>query len=273
MTTQNSTLRTAAHTAVPTAAPNPEESAWIRRYHPAVADAPRLVCFPHAGGSASFYFPVAKELTPAIDVLVVQYPGRQERRREPLVDNVPELADRAFEELRHYADRPLYLFGHSMGATVAFEIARRFKAAGIPAPERLFASARRAPSRTRTERVHTRDDEGVIKELRKLSGTDDRVLGNEEIMRLALPAIRNDYKAVETYRVDRGVSVDCPITVLIGDTDPNTTLDEVDAWADHTTAGHELQSFSGGHFYLADRQREVLDAITTRISATATIRG
>ncbi|UXY30528.1 thioesterase II family protein [Streptomyces sp. HUAS TT20] len=261
MTTQQSPVPTTA------------ESAWIRRYHPAVADAPRLICFPHAGGSASFYFPVAKELTPGIDVLVVQYPGRQERRREPLIDNVPELARLAFEELRHYADRPLYLFGHSMGATVAFEIARRFRDAGLPAPARLFASARRAPSRTRDDRVHTRDDEGVIRELRRLSGTDDRVLGNEEIMRLALPAIRNDYKAVETYRVDRGVSVDCPVTVLIGDTDPNTTLDEAHAWAGHTTADCEVQSFPGGHFYLADRQREVLDAITSRIAATATVRG
>lgn len=249
------------------------ESDWIRRYHPAVADAPRLICFPHAGGSASFYFPVAKELTPAIDVLVVQYPGRQERRREPLIDNVPELADRVFEEVRHHADRPLYLFGHSMGATVAFEIARRFQNAGLPAPARVFASARRAPSRTRPDRVHTRDDEGVIRELRKLSGTDDRVLGNEEIMRLALPVLRNDYKAVETYRADHGARIDSPVTVLTGDSDPNTTLDEAGAWAEHTTADCEVRVFPGGHFYLVDRQREVLDAITARISAPAGNRG
>ncbi|MEU6479274.1 alpha/beta fold hydrolase [Streptomyces sp. NPDC047017] len=247
----------------------PEESAWVRRYHPAVAGAPRLVCFPHAGGSASFYFPVAGALTPAVDVLVVQYPGRQERRREPLIDNVPELADRAFEELRHYTDRPLYLFGHSMGATVAFEITRRFAAAGLPAPARLFASARRAPSRTRDDRVHTRDDEGVIRELRRLSGTDARVLGNEEIMRMALPAIRNDYKAVETYRAAADARIDSPVTVLTGDSDPNTTLDEARAWAGHTTAGCEVQVFPGGHFYLVDQQRAVLDAISAHITAPA----
>ncbi|MFJ3232134.1 thioesterase II family protein [Streptomyces sp. NPDC086787] len=254
-------------------APATGESDWIRRYHPAVADAPRLICFPHAGGSASFYFPVAKELTPGIDVLVVQYPGRQERRREPLIDNVPELADRVFEELRHHADRPLYLFGHSMGATVAFEIARRFSAAGLPSPARLFASARRAPSRTRAERVHTRDDEGVIRELRRLSGTDDRVLGNEEIMRLALPVIRNDYKAVETYRVEPDVRIDCPVTVLTGDSDPNTSLDEARAWAGHTTADCEVLTFPGGHFYLVDRSREVLDTIAARTIAPAALRG
>ncbi|WP_129306072.1 alpha/beta fold hydrolase [Streptomyces sp. L2] len=262
-----------AHTQAQGADTDLLESDWIRRYHPAVAGAPRLICFPHAGGSASFYFPVAKALTPGIDVLVVQYPGRQERRREPLIDNVPELADLAFEEVRQYADRPLYFFGHSMGATVAFEIARRFAGAGLPAPARLFASARRAPSRTRADRVHTRDDEGVIRELRRLSGTDDRVLGNEEIMRLALPVLRNDYKAVETYRADPGARIDSPVTVLTGDSDPNTTLDEARAWSAHTTAACDVQVFAGGHFYLVDRQREVLDAITTGIGARAGIRG
>ncbi|MCZ4095976.1 thioesterase II family protein [Streptomyces sp. H39-C1] len=239
---------------------------YIRRYHTALAGTPRLVCFPHAGGSASFYFPVSQALAPDIDVLVVQYPGRQDRRKEPLIDTIAELADRVFEDLREFADEPLTFFGHSMGATVAFEVARRMADAGLPAPARLIASARRAPSRTRADRVHQKDDEGLITELRRLSGTDSRVLGNEEIMRLAIPSIRNDYKAVETYRADAGVRIDCPVTVFVGDDDPTTTLAEAAAWSDHTTGACELQVFpGGGHFYLADRPKEVLDAITRRM--------
>lgn len=255
---------------------NSTTSAWIRHYHAADPDAPRLICFPHAGGSASFYFPLSQALAPAIDVHVIQYPGRQDRNREPLVDNVPELADRVFEDLRQLADegRPLTLFGHSMGATVAFETARRLTAAGYPAPARFFASARRAPSRTRHEQVHKRDDDGIVAQLRRLSGTDSRVLGNEEIMRLAMPAIRNDYKAVETYRADAGVRIDSPVTVLVGDADPTTTLDEAEAWRDHTTRDVEIQIFpGGGHFYLADRPAEVLDAIKRRMGAAGVARG
>ncbi|GAA3062729.1 oleoyl-ACP hydrolase [Streptomyces sp. NRRL B-1568] len=253
-----------------TADPATANSPWIRRYHSALPTAPRLVCFPHAGGSASFYFPVAGALAPDVDVLAVQYPGRQDRRAEPLVDSVHALADRVFADLRPYAEdtgRPLVFFGHSMGATVAFEVARRIQAAGLPAPARLFASARRAPSRTRPDQVHKRDDDGLIAELRRLSGTDSRVLGNEEIMRMALPAIRNDYKAVETYRADSGVRIDSPVTVFVGDDDPTTSLDEAKAWNEHTTAECELRIFpGGGHFYLADRPAEVIEEIKNRIT-------
>ncbi|MEU3776276.1 alpha/beta fold hydrolase [Streptomyces sp. NPDC032472] len=246
------------------------DSVWLRRYGDARPGAPRLVCFPHAGGSASFYFPVAQALAPDVDVLAVQYPGRQDRRAEPLIDSVAVLADRIFSELAALLsaepDVPLYLFGHSMGATVAFEVTRRLQDAALPGPVRLFASARRAPSRTRADRVHTRDDDGLIQELRRLSGTDARVLGNEEIMRMAIPSIRNDYRAVETYRAEPGTRIDTPVSVLVGDNDPTTTLAEARAWEEHTTAGIELRVFpGGGHFYLADRPEEVLDVIRERV--------
>jgi surfactin synthase thioesterase subunit len=203
-------------------------------------------------------------------VLAVQYPGRQDRRAEPLIDSVAVLADRIFSELAALLsaepDVPLYLFGHSMGATVAFEVTRRLQDAALPGPVRLFASARRAPSRTRADRVHTRDDDGLIQELRRLSGTDARVLGNEEIMRMAIPSIRNDYRAVETYRAEPGTRIDTPVSVLVGDNDPTTTLAEARAWEEHTTAGIELRVFpGGGHFYLADRPEEVLDVIRERV--------
>ncbi|MEU6868889.1 alpha/beta fold hydrolase [Streptomyces sp. NPDC046876] len=250
------------------------DSVWLRRYGDARPGAPRLVCFPHAGGSASFYFPVAQALAPDIDVLAVQYPGRQDRRGEPLIDSVAVLADRIFSELAALVtaepDVPVYLFGHSMGATVAFEVTRRLQDAALPGPVRLFASARRAPSRTRADRVHTRDDDGLIQELRRLSGTDARVLGNEEIMRMAIPSIRNDYRAVETYRAEPGTRIDTPVSVLVGDNDPTTTLAEARAWEEHTSAGIELRVFpGGGHFYLADRPEEVLDVIRERVLVSA----
>jgi pyochelin biosynthesis protein PchC len=238
----------------------------IRRYHTTAVNGPRLVCFPHAGGSASFYFPFSQALAPHFDVLVTQYPGRQDRRAEPFIDSIPELAGHLAAALHEHAGEPLVLFGHSMGASVAFEVARNLAGAGLPPPARLFASARRAPSHGGTDHVHQRDDEGLISELRRMSGTDSRVLGNDELMRLALPIIRNDYRAVETYRAEPGARVDCPVTVLVGDSDPTTTLAEAAAWRQHTTAGFDIQVFpGGGHFYVTDRLQEVADAIIGRI--------
>ncbi|MFE1252082.1 thioesterase II family protein [Streptomyces sp. NPDC058735] len=247
--------------------PTPD-NLWIRRFRPSPEAPERLVCFPHAGGSASFYVPVADALSPGVDVAAIQYPGRQDRRHEPGPASVAELADRVAEALTGWDDRPLTFFGHSMGSLVAFEVARRMERAGS-GPVRLFASGRRAPSRTRDERVHTLDDDGVIAELRALAGTDAQVLQDEELLRMVLPAIRSDYRAVETYRCEPGAVVRCPVTVLTGDADPRTSLDEARAWSEHTLSGSEVRVFSGGHFFLSERPAEVVAVLHEHFAAPA----
>lgn len=77
-----------------------------------------------------------------------------------------------------WTGRRIALFGHSMGATVAFEVTRLLEGQGV-IPETLFASARRAPGSHRNESVLQRDDEGLIRELRDLAGTNTAVLGEE----------------------------------------------------------------------------------------------
>ncbi|GAB3966451.1 thioesterase II family protein [Streptomyces sparsus] len=247
--------------------PTASDDLWIRRFRPAPDAAERLVCFPHAGGSASFYLPVATALSPGVDVVAVQYPGRQDRRQEPGPSSIAALADEVSRALAVWDDRPLTFFGHSMGALVAFEVARRMESAGS-GPVRLFASGRRAPSRTRNETVHTLDDDGVVAELRALAGTDTRFLQDEELLRMVLPAIRSDYRAVETYRCEPGAALNCPITVLTGDADPKTSLEEAGAWDEHTAAEAELLVFPGGHFYLSERPGEVLAVLTEHFAAS-----
>ncbi len=162
-------------------------------------------------------------------------------------------------------DGPLAFFGHSMGATVAFEVAVRMKRELGTGPVTLFASGRRAPSRHREETVHQLDDDGVVEELKKLSGTDTRILGDLELLRMILPAIRSDYAAIETYRYEPGPVLDCPIVALTGDNDPKASLDEVKAWAGHTTGTFETRVFPGGHFYLAQHQRAVINLISDQL--------
>ncbi|MEU3985278.1 alpha/beta fold hydrolase [Streptomyces sp. NPDC026672] len=246
--------------------PRPTDDLWIRSFRPAPEAPGRLVCFPHAGGSASYYLPVANALSPDVDVVAVQYPGRQDRRNEPGLTTVAELADRVTEVLAGRDDRPLTFFGHSMGAVIAFEVARRLEASGT-GPVRLFASGRRAPSRTRNERVHTYDDDRLVAEIRSLSGTDSRFLDDEELLRMVLPAIRSDYTAIETYLAAPTDTVRCPVTVLVGDDDPKTSLDEARDWDGHTLGGSELRVFPGGHFFLTDRAADVLALLTEHFTA------
>jgi surfactin synthase thioesterase subunit len=234
---------------------------WCRRYRPARNGAGQLVCFPHAGGAATFYLPVSAALSPAVDVVAIQYPGRQDRHREPLVDDIARLADRIDAVLRApdgaSVNRPLTFFGHSMGAVVAFEVARRLEADGR-GPVRIFASGRRAPSTTRNETIHLRDDAGILAEVRSMNGTAEAILQEDEIMRSALPALRADYRAIETYACAREATVSCPISVMFGDDDPKVTIDEANAWARHTTGDFDARTFAGGHFYLVNRASEVL---------------
>lgn len=244
---------------------NTDGNTWIRRFHPASAGAVRLACFPHAGGSASFFFPVSQALQPSVEVLAVQYPGRQDRRREPCVTDLGTLADLAYEALRDWADRPIALFGHSMGAIVAFEVARRLEQRLGVEPAVLFASGRRAPSRHRTESVHRRDDDGVVRELQLLGGTDAVFLQDEELLQMSLPAIRGDYRAIERYQCSPGAEVSCPVVALVGDSDPRTTIEEARAWSAHTSSEFDIQVFPGGHFFLAEHPDRVIEAISGRL--------
>ncbi|MFE0192292.1 thioesterase II family protein [Streptomyces sp. NPDC058989] len=242
---------------------------WVRRFHPAPGAGTRLVCLPHAGGAAGFYFPVSAALAPRVDVLAVQYPGRQDRRKEPCIDSLPELARQVVPRLLPWTDRPLALFGHSMGASVAFEVARTLEHEHGVVPVVLFASARRAPSAHRDEFVHRQSDDRLIRDVEELSGTDAQLLRDPEMRSMVLPALRGDYKAAETYRYVPGPGLSCPVTALIGDADPRVTVEEARAWATHTTGAFDLKTYRGGHFYLNEHSDAVVREISGQLLSTA----
>lgn len=239
-------------------------AAWLRRFQPASRAATQLVCFPHAGGAASFYLPVAAAHAPHLDVIAVQYPGRQDRRNEPFIEDIHLLADHITAALLPETTRPMAFFGHSMGSVLAYEVALRLERDHGASPVRLFLSGRRAPSLRRQEAVHKTDNAGLIAELHSLSGTNTALLEDEEVLEMILPAVRADYHAIETYPGrPEGVTVSCPITVLVADDDPHVAPDEARLWAEHTSGAMDLRLFTGGHFYL-QKQHAQVNAIIAR---------
>ncbi|WP_327364754.1 thioesterase II family protein [Streptomyces sp. NBC_01296] len=245
---------------------NSGDPEWFRVFSPAPDAAVRLLCLPHAGGSASFYFPLAKALAPAVEVLAVQYPGRQDRRTEPLIADIPTLADLITEGLAAYRDKPLAIFGHSMGAVTGFEVTRRLEAQGN-GPVELFISGRRAPSTSRSERLHLAGDAELVAEIKSHNAAGSELLDDPEMRSMLLPTIRGDYRAVETHVYQPGASVGCPVTAFTGDSDPKVTVDEALAWEGHTTGTFHSQVFTGGHFYLSDHQDAVLRTVSARLAA------
>ncbi|MFF2808879.1 thioesterase II family protein [Streptomyces sp. NPDC058000] len=242
---------------------------WVRRFRLAPGAPVRLVCFPHAGGAASFFHPLARQLSPDVEVLPVQYPGRQDRRHEPPLTDIGLLAAHLATELSAVLDEgPTAFFGHSMGATVAFETVRRLEREGRGDPLMLFASGRRAPGLARTERVHLLDDAGLLAELRELDGTGGALLDDPEVVRAVLPALRADYRAIETYRcTPPDAVVHCPVTALTGRADPRVSVADARAWVRHTTGPFRLRTFDGGHFYLGSEVRPVADVVRASVRA------
>ncbi|MEU2339961.1 alpha/beta fold hydrolase [Streptomyces sp. NPDC013172] len=244
-----------------------DESLWLRRFVPADHAENRLVCFPHAGASAPFFLPMARALAPAVDVLAVQYPGRQDRRAEPCIEDIPTLADHIARALTGSLDRPLSLFGHSMGAVLAFEVARRLQGGHPGQPAHLFVSGRRAPTRLREETHHLLDDEGIIAEIRSRRGPQARAMENPEVREMVLPTLRGDYTAVGRYRYVAGEPLRCPVTALVGDRDREASVEEVRDWEEQASEGDfDFRVFPGGHFYLVKEIAAVVSVVSDRLA-------
>ncbi|MEU3403707.1 alpha/beta fold hydrolase [Streptomyces sp. NPDC006670] len=239
---------------------------WIRQFHPAPQARMRLLCLPHAGGSASAYFALSRTLTPEVEVLSVQYPGRQDRRSEPLLGSIGELRDGIAGALEPWRDRPLALFGHSMGAVLAYELARLLSRDGGTPPAHLFVSGRGNPAQRVEMPLDELDDRAMIAALDDLGGTSIGLLDDEEVLRMVAPAIRSDYRAVRTYRHTPGPLLPCPVTALVGDADAMAAVEEVEKWRDHTSADFRLKVFQGGHFYLSNQFQKVGELVYDRLS-------
>jgi pyochelin biosynthesis protein PchC len=232
----------------------PGRGSSLRRFSQGRGEGRVLVCFPHAGGAASFFAPWARLLPSGIEMVAVQYPGRQDRRDEPLPTDIGALADQIAEELVALAGRPLALFGHSLGALVAFEVAGRLEQSREPDLIGLIVSGRRAPSSRGPQVAHRLDDETLLAEAVRLGGTPRSLLQDAETIDMILPPIRADYRMLAAYRWPPGPPLRCPISAYCGASDPRVVGDEIGEWRTHTTAAFEVRSFTGGHFYMNDRQ-------------------
>ncbi|MFI0407442.1 thioesterase II family protein [Actinomadura sp. 3N508] len=228
----------------------------------------RLFCLPHAGGSAVFFRPWAKEIDPAVEVHAVRYPGRADRMADPLVADAHQLARLIAGAMAPLIDRPVALFGHSMGALLAYEVARLLQERGT-APVHLFASGTCPPHDRHDSGISKRDDDGVIEELVKLGGTDAEALREPELRELVLPYVRNDFALVENYVHREGVRLTVPVTAIIGDDDTEVTERQAAGWADVTDGRFALTVLPGDHFYLVERQQDVIAEILRALEVPA----
>lgn len=244
---------------------------WFRRFRPPAGAQARVVCLPHAGGSAGSFRDLAGHLPSRVDVVGVQYPGRGDRIGEPCVDDLQVLSAGIATATAGLTDLPVLLFGHSLGAAVAFEVAVRLAGRGR-APRALLVSGRAAPRHDSGGTVHCRDDEGIWAEITRLGGTAAEIAESPEWRELITPAIRADFRASETYQPTTGVVLPCPVVALVGADDPDVSEQDAEDWREFCAGDFRLRSFPGGHFYLVRQVPAISAEILRLVGEDSTVR-
>jgi surfactin synthase thioesterase subunit len=230
---------------------------------------PKLFIFPHAGGSAQYYVPFAKTFATDIKRVAVQYPGQRGKQDFASFTSLPALADEVCkrvspekEGVAHGA--PVAFFGHSMGGLLAFEVARRFEAAGNPITA-LFVSAVAAPGKVGYEDIPD-DDEGLLAAVSTMTGANPEFMKNPEFAAAILPTLRG-LKAIANYNCPPEVKLSSPIHAFYGDDDEIATAEKVLPWRERTTADFSAREFKGHHFFLNDHLSDLVPDVEDKIWA------
>lgn len=244
--------------------------AWLTLPESNPGAAVRLFCLPYAGGGAAIFRGWAEGLPPEVQVHPVQLPGRGNRLREKPLDRIEPLVAGIADAIFPLTDKPFALFGHSMGALLAFEVARHLRRAYATPPAHLFVSGRCAPQdRERGEPTSHLGDRAFLGELRRLNGTPQAVLDNAELMQLLLPAIRADFAVSENYHHRQEPPLACPISAFAGTGDRLASREELEGWRGQTAGEFTLRMLPGDHWFPHTAQEELLSFVAPELARMA----
>lgn len=248
-------------------APAPS-GAWIIRPRLSAHVRLRLFCIPHAGGGPSFFRPWLNDLPAEIELGLIHLPGREGRLAEAPLADLPGLVQTLAAHLRPYLDRPFALYGHSLGALIAFELSRQLRREGGPLPAQLCLAAMPAPHLPSDgPPMHALPEMAFVAAIRqRYASIPEEVAGDAELRALLLPALRADLTVLETYAYQPEEPLDCPLSVFGGLDDTTVSREQLGAWRDHTRGRCVVRMFPGGHFFPEQARAFLLPAIVQDLS-------
>lgn len=227
----------------------------------------RLVCFAHAGGGAATFRTWPQHLPPNVEVWAVRLPGRESRMAEPSFTALEPMLDALTEVLQPNLRPPFALFGHSMGAFISFELARRWRRDLLPGPSHLFVAGRHAPHlNSPNAPLHHLPDAEFLVKVQEYGGVPEVILNEPELLALMLPIMRADFTIIDTYTYTPEPPLVCPISAFGGRDDVKAPPNMLEAWRVHTTGRFSLRMYPGGHFFLKDVEAALLQAIGDDLS-------
>ena len=238
---------------------------WFQITRPVVTPRLRLFCFSYAGGNAATYRDWYKQLPEDVEVCSIQLPGRGSRFKERAHTSLDSLLAALHHVIEPHTRVPFAFFGHSMGAQVAFELARRLRDTGTALPSCLIVSGRRGPHRPpRNKPIYNLPEPEFREEIRRLNGTPEEALNNPELMDIISPILRADCQVVETWNYQPSRPMDVPVLALGGVKDSQVSIEDLEDWRTVTTGPFTLQLFSGDHFFI----NQVTDSLLTTVRHT-----
>lgn len=209
------------------------------------------------------------ELPNLIERWTVHYPGRGSRHHEPPINNIHRLVSALFRAIQPFLNCPFVFFGHSLGALVAYELARQLSRRGLPQPRILFVSACGAPHlRDPHPSIHLLPDAEFLEALEKLNGVPSEFLHLPDVMQLLLPVLRADLEAIENYLYTPDeLPLNCPIVAFGGLSDRRVSRERLEGWAWHTDSSFKSQYFPGDHFFINTARESIMASINAEIKA------
>ena len=228
-----------------------------------------LFCFPYAGGSPYVFRNWKTRLQPEIATIALQAPGRAMRIAEIPHDSIGEIVAEIMRSFPTLEDRPFAFYGHSLGALIAFELARQLRREDRPQPCHLFVGGARPPHiGPILPRLHGLQEQAFLNGLQaRYSGLPTAILDNPEALALFLPALRADFAAYESHAYRTESPLACPISGFAGERDALVPAGTVAGWEMHTSAAFDLQVLRGGHFFLEDSWEQLTDSIKRELMA------
>ncbi len=209
----------------------------------------RLFAFPFAGGGASVFCKWAGQFADC-DVYAATLPGRGRRLSEPPIDHIDTLIDALVPNMLEVTDRPFAFFGHSLGALVAFELARRLRAYGRE-PAHLIVAGFRAPNLpNRNPVLHHLSDKELMEALTRYEGASRVGIENAQLLEILLQMLRADFRVNETYIYASQLRLSCPITAVAGTRDPICSKSEMLEWSNQTDGDFYFEEIDAQHFFV-----------------------
>lgn len=231
----------------------------------------RLFCFPYAGAGAAAYQQWGDFLPADVQMVTAIYPGRESRVREPLLRNLTVLVQGLARDIQPWLDKPFLFFGHSMGAYVAFELARLIARQGHM-PEQVAVSGARAPHCPRADQLHGLPPGEFLRALARLRGFPPEVMQSPDLIAYALPILRADLTACETHAFNLDGNGRFALNAYGGDDDAMVDPEHIHAWRGLATTQFSSRVFPGHHFYLRTHSRELLASILGATAEQAEVR-